>query len=86
MPCTGLLNEFTAMSRKVFRENLTGVYLHGSLAMGCFDPRWSDLDLLLVTQTPPADGEKLEFLRRLLELDAFARYMKRSCRNAAAAP
>ncbi len=31
--------------------NLTGVYLHGSLALGCFNPQRSDLDLLVVTHT-----------------------------------
>lgn len=30
-------------------ENLVGVYLHGSLALGCFNPQRSDLDLLVVT-------------------------------------
>jgi streptomycin 3"-adenylyltransferase len=32
------------------RENLIGIYLHGSLAMGCFNPAISDLDLLAVTR------------------------------------
>jgi streptomycin 3"-adenylyltransferase len=30
--------------------NLIGVYVHGSLAMGCFNPRHSDLDLLVISQ------------------------------------
>lgn len=38
---------------EVFRlqlaENLIGVYLHGSLAMRCFNPLGSDIDLLVVT-------------------------------------
>ena len=42
-----LLERFTAMSRRIFGGNLLGVYLHGSLAMGCFNPKKSDLDLLL---------------------------------------
>ncbi len=29
-------------------ENLVGVYLHGSLAMGCFNPRTSDVDFIVV--------------------------------------
>lgn len=29
--------------------NLVGVYLHGSLALGCFNPERSDIDLLAVT-------------------------------------
>ncbi len=30
-------------------ENLSGVYLHGSLAMNCFNPARSDVDLLAIT-------------------------------------
>jgi streptomycin 3"-adenylyltransferase len=33
--------------------NLIGVYVHGSLAMGYFNPRHSDLDLLLLNREPP---------------------------------
>jgi predicted nucleotidyltransferase len=29
--------------------NLVGVYLHGSLALGCFNPQRSDIDFLVVT-------------------------------------
>ncbi|WP_445667784.1 aminoglycoside adenylyltransferase domain-containing protein [Paenibacillus sp. FSL H8-0122] len=29
-------------------ENLSGIYVHGSLAMGCFHPDTSDIDLLIV--------------------------------------
>jgi hypothetical protein len=33
----------------VVGDDLVGVYLHGSLALGCFNPALSDLDLLVVT-------------------------------------
>lgn len=36
--------------RAMLDTNLIGVYLHGSLAMGCFNPTRSDLDLLVVTR------------------------------------
>src|SRR4051812_26828701 len=29
-------------------EQLVGIYLHGSLALGCFNPHHSDLDLLMI--------------------------------------
>src|SRR5512146_502914 len=29
---------------------ISGIYLHGSLAMGCFNPAHSDLDLLVITR------------------------------------
>ena len=43
-----ITDRLTEESRKIFGENLTGVYLHGSLAMGCFNPDKSDIDLIIV--------------------------------------
>src|SRR5262245_20594409 len=40
----------------VLGDNLTGVYLHGSLAMGCFNPMRSDIDLLVITRSALADA------------------------------
>jgi predicted nucleotidyltransferase len=34
----------------IVADDLVGVYLHGSLALGCFNPALSDLDLLVVTK------------------------------------
>jgi streptomycin 3"-adenylyltransferase len=34
----------------ILAEQIVGIYLHGSLAFGCFNPQRSDLDLLVVTQ------------------------------------
>ena len=48
----------------VLSKNLVGIYLHGSLAMGCFNPDRSDLDLLGVTKYPMS----LETKRRIAEL------------------
>jgi len=36
----------------VLRENLRGVYVHGSLAMGGYDPKTSDVDILVITSRP----------------------------------
>ena len=36
--------------RRQLEDNLIGVYLHGSLAMGCFNPLRSDIDLLVVVR------------------------------------
>jgi hypothetical protein len=45
-------------------DELVGVYLHGSLALGCFNPALSDLDVLVVTRRPvsPQRRERLEGL------------------------
>ena len=34
-----LLQRFTEKSAEIFGDNLTGIYLHGSAAMGCFQAR-----------------------------------------------
>lgn len=50
------------------RENLVGIYAHGSLAMGCFNPQVSDIDLLVITQQPLNQGARRQILGGLLEL------------------
>ncbi|OQA46938.1 MAG: Streptomycin 3''-adenylyltransferase [Chloroflexi bacterium ADurb.Bin325] len=42
----------------VLADNLLGVYLHGSLALGCFNPRRSDIDLLAVTRQPMSPAQR----------------------------
>jgi predicted nucleotidyltransferase len=45
--------------RAALVENLTGVYLHGSLAMACFNPARSDVDLLVITcQAMPVETKR----------------------------
>ena len=43
-----LLNRFVEQSEEILQDNLTGIYLHGSAVMGCFNPAKSDLDLIVV--------------------------------------
>jgi predicted nucleotidyltransferase len=43
--------------RDALGANLFGVYLIGSLALGDFDPKTSDVDVLVVTERPVSDGE-----------------------------
>lgn len=64
-----LLQHFTQMSHHIFGDHLTGVYLHGSLAMGCFNPQKSDLDLLLVVDEEPSDEAKLAFMEQVVRLN-----------------
>lgn len=60
------------MSREILGEDLEGVYLHGSAAMGCFNPAKSDLDLILVIKNDISDGVKLEFMKRVVRLQEYA--------------
>ena len=69
MEYTGLLNEITDASQQIFGEKLAGVYLHGSIAMGCFNPEKSDIDLMFVIENELTDEEKLEFMNVVVKLN-----------------
>ncbi|WP_127529443.1 aminoglycoside adenylyltransferase domain-containing protein [Paenibacillus kobensis] len=45
-----ILHQLSARFSEILKENVVGVYLHGSLAMGGFNPDRSDMDLLVVIQ------------------------------------
>lgn len=64
-----LLSDFVEVSKEIFKTNLIGVYLHGSAAMGCFNPDKSDLDLILIVKTDIPDVEKMEFMERVVEFN-----------------
>ncbi len=49
--------------RSIVGPSLVGVYLHGSLATGCFNPNCSDLDILALSRRPCS----LSARRRLAE-------------------
>jgi len=46
----GLLNKLIENFRKILQNSLVGIYLHGSLAMGCFNLGKSDLDIIIVVK------------------------------------
>ncbi len=56
----------------VFGVKLTGIYLHGSMAMGCFNPHKSDIDIIVVINGDISDFQKLEFMREIVELNGSA--------------
>jgi hypothetical protein len=54
---TGILDALLPGIRAALGDNLVGLYLRGSLALGDFIPETSDIDLLAVTERPVADAE-----------------------------
>lgn len=64
-----LTDAFVTGSRKILGDNLTGVYLHGSAAMGCFNPLKSDIDLLIVVEKPLSKEIKLRYLEKIVDLN-----------------
>jgi streptomycin 3"-adenylyltransferase len=60
------LHALVAALIRMLGHELVGVYLHGSLAMGCFNPARSDLDLLVVTTRPASLNCKCRLVATLL--------------------
>ncbi|NQX44769.1 DUF4111 domain-containing protein [Paenibacillus tritici] len=48
MEILAYLNQAVELFKEELGANLSGIYVHGSLAMGCFNPNTSDIDLLIV--------------------------------------
>ncbi len=61
--------DFVAESRRILGENLVGVYLHGSAAMGCFNLEKSDIDLLVVVNESPSDEIKKRYMDMVVRLN-----------------
>ena len=64
-----LLLRFVSFSKRILEDRLTGIYLHGSAAMGCYHPEKSDLDLLVVVNGQLTDGEKRGYMDCVAALD-----------------
>ncbi|KRM54475.1 adenylyl transferase [Lacticaseibacillus sharpeae JCM 1186 = DSM 20505] len=59
---TKLIQNLAAVAKTVFGANLIGVYIHGSLALGSYNRRVSDLDYLIVVEGHPSQATKLELM------------------------
>ena len=62
------LNDITKVFTDEMKDDLVGVYLHGSLAMKCFNPETSDVDMLVVCKSKMTNEEKKTIIQRLLKL------------------
>lgn len=47
---------------------MVGVYLHGSLSMGCYNPKYSDIDFLVVIKHPLVEQIKRKIIQFALRL------------------
>lgn len=54
LPVKQILDEIVSDYSAILKENFVGIYLHGSLAMDCYNPDSSDIDFLVVVKEKPA--------------------------------
>lgn len=67
-----VLNEIVDQSKQIFGEELAGIYLHGSMAMGCFNSNKSDIDLIIVIKDSITDTQKLQFMNSIVSANKTA--------------
>lgn len=67
-----LLNDLVTLCRTVIGVSLTGVYLHGSMAMGCFNRARSDIDIIVIIEDNITDKQKMRIMEQLVKLNGRA--------------
>ena len=63
-----LTDTLVKQSKIILGENLTGIYLHGSAAIGGFNKN-SDVDIIIVIKNSMSDIAKLQYMDMLTELN-----------------
>lgn len=64
-----LLDIFVIQSKNILGDNLTGIYLHGSAVMGCFNAKKSDIDLIVVINNDISNEIKRQYMDMVVELN-----------------
>lgn len=62
------LNETLSCVHSIVQDNLVGIYLYGSLAMGCFNSKSSDMDVIVVVRKRPSGAQRKEIIAYLREV------------------
>ena len=63
-----LLARIVESQQRILGDNLIGVYLHGSLAMGCWSTECSDIDFIVVVKRALKISAKKAIIRDLLNI------------------
>lgn len=72
MTTEALLGSIRRLQETILGSRLTGCYLHGSLALGCFHWSRSDVDFLTVVSEEPSQSQKEALIAGLLQLESQA--------------
>ncbi|CAG7644352.1 aminoglycoside adenylyltransferase domain-containing protein [Paenibacillus allorhizosphaerae] len=63
------LDHIAATFKEALKGNVLGIYVHGSLAMGCFNPGKSDIDLLVVVKEKLSPQTMRQITKMTLKLE-----------------
>ena len=65
-----ILQKMKDAFQKILGDRLVGIYVHGSVAFGCYREDVSDVDFLAVVNTPLTLSEKIALIETILAPDA----------------
>lgn len=65
----GILDGIVSKSKEIIEEKLVSIYLHGSMAMGCFNSDKSDIDVIMVIEDDISDTQKIMLIRQIVYLN-----------------
>ena len=69
MKINEVTTQFTEQAREILGDNLTGIYLHGSAVMGCYNPEKSDIDLIVAVEDSLSDEVKRKIMDMTVALN-----------------
>lgn len=84
-----LLERIKACFAQVLGDDLAGIYVHGSLAFGCFTWETGDIDLIVVADKEPSHEQKRSIIQQIMDIEAdappkgieFSMLLREDCRS-----
>jgi predicted nucleotidyltransferase len=67
-----LLDKIAECYGDILKDNLVGIYVHGSIAMKCFNWNKSDVDFIVVVNEKLSQDIKLKLMEAIIALNAYA--------------
>ena len=67
-----LLEKVAEKYKEILDNKLAGIYIHGSLAFGCYNDKVSDIDFIAVVYEPLSVEKKTELIKALTVLEKYA--------------
>lgn len=72
MTWQAIMQKICGAYAEILGPSLSGIYVHGSIAFGCYQPRKSDIDFLAVVDREPDMRQKRQIIRLLMDLSPLA--------------
>lgn len=72
MDANELIAHLADNAQDIFGSSFVGFYIHGSMAMGCFNPCYSDIDYFIVVDSEPDDPSRARLINDTISFERYA--------------